>query len=281
MPGPPTSTPPSPPRHRLRLPIFLPLSLLLGLTTTLASILLLALFRDPPNTPPTTSRTFIRGGRAFSIVESHRFGITRAWWSQLTRAAMTAPTDKPALARFAERLGLAAPETEDPAQLIADLRAQSDPVFLNRRGGRILTAPAPWGQFASADPAAPLPAQQQLGCDVGYGWPFTAAWYQVRGRLRGNTALTDDLRHGHLIRGVPAARGDLTCRVIPLRPVWPGLLGNTATFTAAWLLAFLIPPLIRRALRKRRGSCPHCAYDLRATPPGSPCPECGRAPSRT
>jgi hypothetical protein len=252
------------------------LSLTLGLTTSLASILLLALLLDPPNTPPTVLRSFIREQRAWSLAESHRFGISRAWWSQLTRSSMTAPADKSPLVRARELLGLAAPEAEDPAQLIADLHRSSGPTILSRPGGRILEEPAAWGQFATGEP---LPGQSDLGCDVGYGWPLTAAWYQVRGRSRGNLAYTDKLRHAHLISGTPAARGDLTCRVIPLRPVWPALAANTVFFSFAWLLAILTLSTARRALRRRRNLCPHCAYDLRATPAASPCPECGRLPA--
>ena len=254
-------------------PTRLAASLILGLTTALTSIILLALLCDPPNTPATTSRTFIRDQRAWSVAESHRFGITRAWWSQLTRSDMTEPSKKSPRTRVRELLGFAAPDTEDPAKLIAEARAGSDAWILARPGGRVLQTSAAWGEFAGDDP---LPAQTDLGCDVGYGWPFVAAWYQVRGQSRGNLALTEKLRHGHRFSGIPTARGDLRCRIIPLRPVWSGLAANTGIFAGAWLLAILIPTAVRRAMRRRRGRCYHCGYDLRATPPGSPCPECGR-----
>jgi hypothetical protein len=51
----------------------------------------------------------------------------------------------------------------------------------------------------------------------------------------------------------------------------------------AWVVALLLatPPVasialrVRRRRRMRPGCCPHCGYDLRATP--DRCPECGRA----
>lgn len=43
----------------------------------------------------------------------------------------------------------------------------------------------------------------------------------------------------------------------------------------AMICAYGVPFALRRKVRLRRGLCPHCAYDLRATPLGSPCPECG------
>lgn len=64
---------------------------------------------------------------------------------------------------------------------------------------------------------------------------------------------------------------------LPLIPIWPGLLANTAAFALFWLLVLFAIPLTRRAIRARRGQCINCGYDLHATPSGNPCPECGHA----
>jgi hypothetical protein len=64
--------------------------------------------------------------------------------------------------------------------------------------------------------------------------------------------------------------------LIPTRPIWLGLLVDSFLYTIAWYGALIIPRAIRRSLRHHRNQCPHCAYDLRATPPPPPCPECGK-----
>ena len=78
----------------------------------------------------------------------------------------------------------------------------------------------------------------------------------------------------------PRARGDLGAIPwpvgLPVRPIWPGFLFNSLFWGAAWLALLTIPLSICRSLRRRRGQCPKCAYDLRATPAGNPCPECGQ-----
>jgi hypothetical protein len=48
-----------------------------------------------------------------------------------------------------------------------------------------------------------------------------------------------------------------------------------AVSAGPWLL--LSPAILRSHRRRRRGLCPSCGYDLRATP--GRCPECGRAPA--
>lgn len=85
------------------------------------------------------------------------------------------------------------------------------------------------------------------------------------------------------IAGFPAP---LTNHIrLPLTPLLPGMLINTAFFTIAWALLgaitiFASRALIRRfglrRLRRSQGLCESCAYDLRGTSPNSPCPECGR-----
>lgn len=62
---------------------------------------------------------------------------------------------------------------------------------------------------------------------------------------------------------------------IPNRPIWSGLAADTALFTSIWALPILLPPLLRRWTRRRRGACGSCGYDLRFTPHCTNCPECG------
>ena len=56
-------------------------------------------------------------------------------------------------------------------------------------------------------------------------------------------------------------------------PLWP-FMALFAVLPAAWLAA-RVTGRVRAARRRRRGFCPGCGYDLRATP--GQCPECGRA----
>ncbi len=61
---------------------------------------------------------------------------------------------------------------------------------------------------------------------------------------------------------------------LPLRPVWTGLLLNSALFSTCWALTLFSIPKIGRQIRRRRGRCPTCSYDLNHNlAPG--CPECG------
>jgi hypothetical protein len=62
----------------------------------------------------------------------------------------------------------------------------------------------------------------------------------------------------------------LPTRIHPL----PFVANTTLHAAALWAL-FLLPARLRQTLRKRKGHCPHCNYDLRATLPSQPCPECG------
>ena len=62
--------------------------------------------------------------------------------------------------------------------------------------------------------------------------------------------------------------------MIPLRPIWPGFAINTIFYAAiVWLLS-LLPFKVRRLVRRNRGHCLKCGYDLRGTS-GGVCPECG------
>lgn len=59
---------------------------------------------------------------------------------------------------------------------------------------------------------------------------------------------------------------------LPLMPVWPGFAINTLLYAAVAAALLAGPGKLRRALRRRRGQCTRCGYDLAGL---AQCPECG------
>jgi hypothetical protein len=126
------------------------------------------------------------------------------------------------------------------------------------------------------------------------GWPCLALWCDFRARVC-STALSapawmkarkSDLL-GEPVGGIALPWPHVTpdwhseppppLTALPCRPLWRGLTIDTLSFALFWWGTLCGPGAVRRRFRKRRGRCPHCGYDLRATPAGSPCPECGTA----
>jgi len=59
-------------------------------------------------------------------------------------------------------------------------------------------------------------------------------------------------------------------------PIFPGFLVNTLFYAAIWFGIFFGVAALRRFIRKKRGRCVKCSYDLRGTPGDAKgCPECG------
>jgi hypothetical protein len=67
---------------------------------------------------------------------------------------------------------------------------------------------------------------------------------------------------------------DLSERVLPLSPLWPGFAINTIFYAAILWLVFAFPFVMRRRRRIKRGLCPACAYPVGTSPV---CTECGKA----
>ena len=117
-----------------------------------------------------------------------------------------------------------------------------------------------------------------------FGWPCRALWAAKDTRIDGCFHQNRGQTHAVVLapgfmgpefafvrigRGVPETRAIAT-GILP----W-GLFANIAMFSAAAYGLLFVPVRLRRHLRRRRGHCPGCNYDLRATPAGAPCPECG------
>ena len=63
-------------------------------------------------------------------------------------------------------------------------------------------------------------------------------------------------------------------RALPLRPILPGFIINALFYAAIWFGVFFGVGALRRFVRRKRGRCVKCSYDLR-TQFDKGCPECG------
>jgi hypothetical protein len=79
--------------------------------------------------------------------------------------------------------------------------------------------------------------------------------------------------------GTPAILGMVTetrtpFRRLPLEPLWPGLLVDSALYAGVVAVGFLGFTTLRGRARRRRGRCIACGYPVGS---GGRCPECGLA----
>lgn len=161
-------------------------------------------------------------------------------------------------------------------------------------GPGLQARPAFWGEladsatialkFKSADqdrswgalPAA-LESTRRLTAGVrvedARGWPFLALWCSLDEAAIQGVGGGDPAPGGiRLSRpGPKATPGHF--RALPMRPIWSGLARNTAVYAGAWLAVLLVLRLGQRILRRIRGRCLACGYDVRGL---ACCPECGR-----
>jgi len=101
------------------------------------------------------------------------------------------------------------------------------------------------------------------------GWP--ASCYQ------GTTEFFSQSLTRHGLFEPPELASDLGVkprRLVPLYPRWTGLAVNSIFYGAIFWLAVPGPKLLRRVLRRRRGQCAGCGYDL-THHEHETCPECG------
>lgn len=123
-----------------------------------------------------------------------------------------------------------------------------------------------------------VPSAEQL--EHATGWPLLALRYRVVRPAAPMGTGEFEVRGGLWIPTNSRRLEDI--RALPLIAMWPGVAYNSALWGAA---AFGVVHGLRggrATLRRRRGQCPACAYDLKGDPtPG--CPECGwnRPPSPT
>ncbi len=121
-----------------------------------------------------------------------------------------------------------------------------------------------------------LPQDKRTVVQARAGWPMLSLYGKLEEVMSQGTMSKDYTRAIGLL---PAA-GPLrlvTEPIVPLRPVWPGFAVNTLFYAAILWLAIPGPFALRRHIRRRRGLCITCGYDIRHADHDA-CPECGASP---
>lgn len=137
----------------------------------------------------------------------------------------------------------------------------------------------PWQTTGTSWPPS---GTEVMTAAIGRGWPFIAVWCDAGITIE--TTTPPSTTWSEPSGGFPLPRrnrlGTYWADILPYRPVWGGLVANTAIYGGLWWLMLFVPPVVRHHLRLRRGHCPHCDYNLQSLTPGTNCPECGHTPAR-
>lgn len=147
---------------------------------------------------------------------------------------------------------------------------RQEPYSLPQGAPERLEAPD-WLRLPNGESRTYLSTMEVLGA----GWPAICLRTDARFDIMNFSPTAKRWNEGYEIeRG--STFQPFTSMVLPLSPIWAGLLINTGVFSAAWFSLFLAVSLGRTYMRRRRGRCVRCGYDLRGSA-GPRCPECGGA----
>ncbi len=107
------------------------------------------------------------------------------------------------------------------------------------------------------------------------GWPLNCGLYEWSFPVGGVGPIEGGLDLGLEPWPAPSPGGGFAWpKALPLRPMWPGFAINTLFYAAILWLVIPGPFALRRLIRRRRGLCAACGYDLRHAEHEA-CPECG------
>ncbi|HMN39859.1 MAG TPA: hypothetical protein PKE29_03375 [Phycisphaerales bacterium] len=143
-------------------------------------------------------------------------------------------------------------------------------------------------EFAHAitSSTAPLPASMTAGLvGIGWrdllscGWPMSAVWggYDWPPMMQKRPGAVQESPIGTVSIGVSKNRDRGMHGALPVMPLFPGFIVDTAMYGLAFLACHGLLRKCRQLWRGTRGNCARCGYPHSDLPAGSPCPECGTA----
>ncbi len=187
-----------------------------------------------------------------------------AWWIAMPRQSVQPQSSQ--VPRTGWINGWYFRRTSEPGSMRVEGASVSERTML----ARTATDNAQLPRWSRMNEPAPSDEVGSRIVEYGFGWPLIALQYAERYDRIGNASLEDSWT-----RNSNAGCYDLPRGFAPM-----GFALDTALFTIVWwplllaALVFLDPFRFRRALRRRRGHCISCGYDLRGDP-DTGCPECG------
>lgn len=114
-----------------------------------------------------------------------------------------------------------------------------------------------------------------------YGWPKLSLWSGYEFQNPYSNMPTVTIKSGIRISGDTFYRFHTKIPwTLPLHPIWPGFAINTIFYSAILWLLILAPFTARQMIRRKRGRCIKCGYDLRGRSEGG-CSECGWGREKT
>jgi hypothetical protein len=121
-----------------------------------------------------------------------------------------------------------------------------------------------WGRAASCMMvAAP---DHCCGFLSAYGWPNVALVAAFHDHEDSGLYSPKELKvvgTSAVVIGLPDGAALGPPHALPLRPIWPGFVIDTLFYAAIWGGSFFGFASAKRAIRRARGRCPMCGYDLR------------------